>query len=51
MQVLVHVSTYQGSILGTGFLSHSHVHPWCRLPKGCSSLPVRQERGDPGQLS
>ena len=24
MQVLVHVSTYQGSILDTGFLSHSH---------------------------
>ena len=25
MQVLVHVSTYRGSILGTGFLSHSHI--------------------------
>ena len=25
-QVLVHVSTYQGSILGTGFLSHSHMN-------------------------
>ena len=24
-QVLVHVSTYQGSILGTGFLSHSQM--------------------------
>ena len=26
-QVLVHVSTYQGSVLGTGFLSHSHSIP------------------------
>ena len=24
-QVLVHVSTYQGSVLGNGFLSHSHM--------------------------
>ena len=24
-QVLVHVSIYQGSILGTGFLSHTHM--------------------------
>ena len=54
--MLVHVSTYQGSILGTGFLSHGHmgVHPQAGgigsdlWPFGCGSKLTR--RGKPQVL-
>ena len=36
---MVHVSTYQSSILGTGFLSHSHMD--CCLPQIRRGAPLR----------